>query len=309
MLGLPEISLSSTFRPTRHVADPLPGEREFTWDKKDGSSFHWRDASALVQTMQSVYHTASWKQDRASIDFSNRTTSLKIIPISDWHFGSFGTDYSLVEKFTDLILSTPDLYVCIIGDFQQMAIKMRGVLEMMDNALTPAMQNRFLESWFAEISHKVLFATYDNHSVERQENAVGFSTYADIFSRKVVYFNGIGHVDIEVGSETYRIATAHKFKGGRTQTNCMNGLMAYLRLTAPYMEMAIGGDTHVFGYAQYPEGGEIKTVLNCGTLQTNSGYAKRFCTLTTLPEFPCFMLRHDRHRIVPFPSLEDMLAY
>lgn len=600
-----------------------------SWDKKDGSSFHWRDATKVLKDLQSVNTKASWTQDRARFDFSNRTSPLLVLPISDWHFGSLGSDYALIEEFTDLILNTPDLYIGIAGDMQQMAIKMRGVLEVSDNALSPKMQNRFLESWLSDIESKVLWSTWDNHcflpgtevltkdgwldfrnltedsllaqftpngaidfsrplklwaddydgmmydfevynhrqvvtgnhhvvrrgddwkteakdigtlcsnelyldgmnadqtgidlsddwlelltwvcmdgstllnhkdkhnfrvqfklsrpdkienlqalltrmeipftikpatmsstnklqpyciriystwaariveltglglgkcfpesmrhmnrsqlgvvleaikqtdghldanliawsstcirnvdiiqqacvlngyrchyrkhtqelagfksrqplynvyikttnvdratpatiqsfqytgkvycatmpqgtlitryegkvafsgnSVERQENAVGFSTYADLFSRKVVHFNGIGHMEIVVGSETYRIATSHKFRGGRTESNSLNGLMKYLRLTAPYMEMAIGGDTHVFGYAQYPEGGEIKTVLNCGTLQTNSGYAKRNCTLTTFPEFPCFMLRHDKHKIIMFPSIEDMM--
>ena len=278
-----------------------------SWDKKDGSSFHWRDATKVLKDLQSVNTKASWTQDRARFDFSNRTSPLLVLPISDWHFGSLGSDYALIEEFTDLILNTPDLYIGIAGDMQQMAIKMRGVLEVSDNALSPKMQNRFLESWLSDIESKVLWSTWDNHAQERQENATGFSTYADLFSRKVVHFNGIGHMEIVVGSETYRIATSHKFRGGRTESNSLNGLMKYLRLTAPYMEMAIGGDTHVFGYAQYPEGGEIKTVLNCGTLQTNSGYAKRNCTLTTFPEFPCFMLRHDKHKIIMFPSIEDMM--
>lgn len=603
----------------------------YTSDKKDGSSFHWRDASKILQDVQHLNTKASWTQDTAHFDFSHRTRPLMVLPIADWHFGSLGSDYRLIEQFTDTILNTPDLYIGIVGDMLQMSIKMRGILEISDNAISPKLQMRFLESWMSDIESKVLWSTWDNHcflpgtealtqrgwidfqfledkdkiaqfdragnitfaspqkiwkddysgdmydfevynhrqvvtanhhvvrkgllwktpadqidalcsnelflegmsedqigvdyeddlirlimwtcmdgtvllnhkmkknyrvqfklsrpekiealcslldrmgvpytykpatlsssnkmqpyyiriystwakkiaaltglgpekkipfdfsrvnlrqleiiletleitdattcsnSIEwttiskpnvdiiqqacvlngyrshyrpllnavggfpshalsyyvsikrknidrptpatiktfsyegkvycvtmplgtivtryegkvaftgnsqiREEDATGFSNYANIFSRKVTHFNGIGHMEIEVGGETYRIATSHKFRGGRTETNCLNGLSKYLRLTAPYMEMAIGGDTHVCGYAQYPEGGEIKTVLNTGTLQTNSGYAKRYCTLTTLPEFPCFLLRHDRHRIVPFPSLEDMLNY
>ena len=101
--------------------------RDFLSDKKEGTSFHWRDASHLVKHIQSVNISASWTQDRACFDFSARTSPLLVMPIADWHFGSLGSDYGLIESFTDMILSTPDLYLGIVGDMQQMAIKMRGV--------------------------------------------------------------------------------------------------------------------------------------------------------------------------------------
>lgn len=88
-------------------AVPAPEEsapRNFTSDKKEGTSFHWRDASHLVKHIQSVNSSASWTQDRACFDFSARTRPLLVMPIADWHFGSLGSDYGLIESFTDMIL-------------------------------------------------------------------------------------------------------------------------------------------------------------------------------------------------------------
>lgn len=285
----------------------LPGPNEFVSDKKDGSDFHWRDAARLVTEMQAVSGKASWSQDTAVIDFSHRTTPVLVAPIGDWQIGSYGTDYHLLEEFTDLLLSRDDLFIALVGDICQFAIKMRGVLEVMDNALTPKMQMRFLESWFHEIAPRVLWYTWSNHETERFENAVGFDAPAELVNRRVVYFNHIGHVDLLVGGETYKIATSHFFKGKATETNPFNGLMKYLRLTAPGREIAVAGDTHRPGQAQYVEGGAVKTVVNCGSIQTMSGYAKRYFTLDTVPAYPCFALHPDRHAISPFWSIPQML--
>jgi len=58
-----------------------------------------------------------------------------VVAIGDWHMGSWGTDYDLSQACTEEIINTPNLYVIIVGDMLQMAIKLRGVLEVSDNAL------------------------------------------------------------------------------------------------------------------------------------------------------------------------------
>jgi hypothetical protein len=291
------------------AANGVPSEKPaFTSDKKNDEDFSWRKASGIVKSMQELSKSASRSQDEATIRFDNADKPIMILPIADWHFGSYASDYDLIEKFTDLIVNTPGLYIAIVGDMGQFAIKMRGVLEMMDNALPPKLQTRFIESWLAEVAPKVLWSTWDNHGSTRFEDATGIDQYGELFSRNVIYFNHIGHVDIAVNDvDPYRIATSHFFKGKSTETNMFNGMMKYLRITCPEREMAIAGDIHKPGHAQYTEGGEIKTVINTGTMQTSSGYAKRYFTLKTFPDFPCFTLHHKRHAITPYWSVYDML--
>jgi hypothetical protein len=299
----------TTILKARHIIEATESAGQRTpadLSDKAVNEFCWRDANRVIQDVQSLAKSASQSQDTARIDFSHLTEPMLVIPISDWHFGSYGSDYKTIEEDTDLILQTPGLYTCIIGDMLQMAIKMRNVLEMMDNALTPKLQIRYLESWLKEIEHKVLFSTWDNHAVMREEAVTGISHYAEIFSRRVIWFNGIGEPDILVGGETYRLVVSHRFRGNSI-LNPVHAQMRYLRMEGNDRELAIQGDTHVPGYMQYVEGGHVRTVINCGSHQTNSGFAKRHFSVKTWQVFPCFALHHDEHKIVPFWSVKDML--
>jgi len=69
----------------------------------------------------------------------------------------------------------------------------------------------------------------------------------------------------------------------------------------------LAGDSHVFGVMDYSEGGKEKTAINCGTLQTNSGYAQRFFSLTTHPIFPCVVLWHDTRKWQALKSVKTWL--
>lgn len=219
--------------------------------------------------------------------------------------GSWATDYDLFCHITDEIISTQNLFVILVGDLLQMSIKLRGVLEVSDNALPPKWQMRFLESWLIDIKHKVIASTWDNHSVMREENASGFSQYANIFGRHVIYHDNIAHIDITVKDQVYKLAASHFFRG-RTIYNPCHGQMRYMRMTANDREIAIAGDSHVPGILVYEEGGIKRTAINCGSIQ-HGGYGKRFFSLLNSPVFPCFRLSGLEHSVVPYWSVKDSL--
>ena len=275
-----------------------------TTDKKEGV-FNWREVLEPIQVLQELKQKSSKSQDVAN--WSIQTDKpIAVVVIGDWHMGSWGTDYELFKQCTEEIINTPNLYVIIVGDMLQMAIKLRGVLEVTDNLLPPKWQMAFLESWLIEIKHKVICSTWDNHSVMREENATGFSMYSEIFSRHTIFHNHIGHIDLHVGKQTYKVAASHHFRG-RSELNPCHSPMKYMRYQAHDREIAVQGDYHLPGIIKYTEGGREKVAMVCGSLQTNSGYAKRFFTLTTHPKFPCFTLDPKEHLITPYWSVKEWL--
>jgi hypothetical protein len=164
---------------------------------------------------------------------------------------------------------------------------------------------RFLESWLLDIKHKVIASTWDNHSVMREENASGFSQYSNIFSKHVIYHDNIGHIDISVRDQTYKVAAAHFFRG-RTMLNPVHGQMRYMRMTSNDREICIAGDSHVPGIMDYEEGGAKRVAINCGSIQ-NGGYGKRFFSLLNSPVFPCFKLSGEKHDVTSFWSVAQWL--
>src|SRR5262249_55434131 len=141
-------------------------------NKKRGE-FNWREWVPAMQQMQALKSKASWAQDEGAVDLSHATRPIAICDFGDQHLGAWSTDYAELTRLTDELINTPDLYIALLGDYGHYAIKLRNVLEVSDNLLPPEQQTDFLESWFDEIWHKVVLATWENHGVERQEKQAG----------------------------------------------------------------------------------------------------------------------------------------
>ena len=273
-----------------------------TTDKKV-ADFHWKKVLPHLKGLQQVYKEGKDSQDFARWEI--KANEITVVVLGDLHMGSWATDYDMFCEITEELLKTPNLYAILIGDLLQMSIKLRGVLEVSDNALPPKWQMRFLESWLIDVKHKVICSTWDNHSVMREENASGFSQYSNIFSRHVIYHDNIGHIDIKVNDQVYKVAVAHFFRG-KTILNPVHGQMRYMRMASNDREIAIAGDSHVPGVMMYEEGGSKRAAINCGSIQ-NSGYGKRFFSLLNSPVFPCFKLSGVTHTVTPYWSVKESL--
>jgi hypothetical protein len=288
---------------SRKTLNPID-KFEVTSNKKIGT-FHWKDAIQPLKDLKTLFDNGKSSQDYAHWKVTTNQ-DICVVVVGDLHAGSWATDYDLFIQITEEIINTPNLYVILVGDLLQMSIKLRGVLEVSDNALPPKWQLAFLESWLEDIKHKVICSTWDNHSVMREENATGYSRYADIFQRSVIYHDNIGHIDIQVNDQIYKIAAAHFFRG-RTMYNPCHGQMRYMRMTSNDREVCIAGDSHESGLLIYNEGGTKKRIaINCGSIQ-NGGYGKRFFSLVNNPDFPCIRLSHKEHLITPFYSVKEWL--
>lgn len=276
----------------------------FESDKREGV-VNWRELCRVAEQVRAVVSRASWSQDQATVSFPEKK-EIAIIALADFHYGSRGADHSLIERITDEILSIPDLYVVVLGDMEHLAIKLRGVLEVSDNLLPPKLQHDFTESWLEEIGHRILCATWDNHSVMREETQSGTSLYARIMSRKVIYHNGIGHIDIEVGAERYALAVSHFFRG-RSYLHALHSQKRYMRFEGQDREIAIAGDSHVPAMEKYIDGEKTRLAVNVGSTQVDSGYARRHFSLKTHPVYPVIILSGETHEFTPYWSIAEYL--
>lgn len=265
----------------------------------------WRESIELIKGMQIMAEKAKSTQSELSIHYDT-DKPICIVLLADLHMGSWGADYSAFQEMTDEILNTDGLYVILAGDLTQMAIKMRNVLEVSDNLLPPHWQYRFLESWMQEIKHKVICTTWENHAQMREEAAIGWSPTAQMLASHTAHFNGIGHIDLTVGEQIYKIAVSHFFRGNSMYNPC-HSQMRYGKFEGQDRDIIMAGDTHTFGIASYTDGKNMKLALNCGSLHVNSGYGKRFFSLVTHPKFPCVVLHPDEKLFVPFPSVKAWL--
>ena len=277
---------------------------DITSDKKF-ADFDWKDWTNFAKQGQKLKEKSGSGQDYATWEIKT-DQPIFVMAFGDQQIGSWGTDYELFEAITEEILNTPNLFVFLTGDLLQMAIKLRGVLEVMDNVIPPKYQIMILEQWLDKIKHKVISAVWCNHATMREENVLGWSPTAKILSSRVIYHNHIGHIDVHVNDIVYKIAVSHFFRG-KSMLNPTHAPMRYLRMEAHDREIAIQGDFHVPGIQRYTEGGSDKLAIVNGTIQTNSGYAKRFFSLTTFPYMPVIRLHHEKKQFTPYMTLEEAL--
>ena len=298
-------AIGSRYREYR--AANKPPEKPSTnidYDKEFGD-FNYKDWIGYAKQGQHLRKKASNSQDFAKVHINSKEP-IYIMAFGDQQIGSWGTDYEQFERITKEILETPNLYVFLMGDMLQMAIKMRSVVEVMDNLIPPKFQFKILEAWLSEIKHKVLAAVWCNHATMREENVLGYSPTAELLAKNVIYHNHIGHFDLHLNDIQYNFALSHFF-AGRSMLNPTHAPMRYLRMEAHDRDIAIQGDFHVPGIQKYTEGGSDKLAIVNGTIQTNSGYAKRFFSLKTFDYMPVVRLHPEKKLFTPFMTLEEAM--
>jgi hypothetical protein len=168
---------------------------------KKVADFRWREWTDLAEHTQALYRRASRTQQFAEIVLGNGKQPALALPFSDQHIGSRGTDYKAFRTITEEIVSTPNLYLALIGDFLEFAIKLRSVAEVCAQIFGPDKQIQFMEDWLDEVKHKLIFATWCNHGVEREEKQSGVSLIKNLLADRTVMFDGIGHANIVVGKQ------------------------------------------------------------------------------------------------------------
>lgn len=269
---------------------------------KKKAEFNWREWADASSKLQDLYRRASVSQKHAQIKLGDGKLPVCLLPFSDQHIGSRGANYKIFRKMTEEILADPQIYIAIIGDLAEFAIKLRSVAEICAQIFSPEKQMQFVEDWFQEISPKVAFCTWGNHEDERTEKQAGFGVMKWLLGKRAVYFDGIGHADIKVGKETYRIGVSHKFRGYSYLNACHAG-QRYMRFQGIDREIALMGDIHTPAFMHYYDGPTERLSMVAGTLNTGSLYAERYFSIFTQPQYPCVVLDPKVHAFTPYKNL------
>jgi hypothetical protein len=269
---------------------------------KKKADFAWREWADYAEKSQDLYRRASVSQKHALIELGDGKQPVCLLPFSDQHIGGRGVDYKLFRQMTEEILADPLIYLAIIGDLAEFAIKLRSVAEICAQIFSPEKQMRFVEDWFEEISPKVAFCTWGNHEDERTEKQAGFGVMKWLMGKRAVYFDGIGHADIKVGEQVYKIAASHKFRGYSYLNACHAG-QRYMRFQGIDREIAMMGDIHTPAFMSYYDGMIERLSLVAGTLNIGSLYAERYFSIFTQPQYPCIVLHPKVHAFTPFKNL------
>jgi hypothetical protein len=270
---------------------------------KKVAELDWREWTAHLELTQALYAKAAQTQTFATIELPGKAPAC-ILPWSDLHWGGRGVNYEIFRKTTDEILATPNLYVALVGDLVEFAIKLRSVAEVCAQLVGPDKQVQFLENWLDEIKHKLILASWGNHEIEREEKQSGVSIVKKMLAQRTIMMDTIGHADIKVGKQVYKFAISHKFRG-HSYMNTTHAGARYMRFQGHDREIALMGDIHQPAFSHYYDGPVKRLSMVAGTLNVTSSYAQRYFSIFTQPYFPVVELHHKEHLFTPFENLHS----
>lgn len=270
---------------------------------KKEPDFAWREWTEHLERTQELYARAAVTQTFADIEVG-KGNPICVLPWSDLHWGSRGVNYKIFRTMTEEILKTPNLYIALVGDLVEFAIKLRSVAEVCAQIVGPDKQVQFLEDWLNEIKPKLILATWGNHDFERSEKQEGVSIVKKMLAQRTVVFDGIGHANIKVGKQTYKLAVSHRFRGN-SYLNITHAGARYMRFQGSDREIAIMGDIHQPAFSHYYDGPVKRLSMVAGTLNIASSYAQRYFSIFTQPFFPAVELHHEEHLFTPFENLHS----
>jgi hypothetical protein len=300
--GLDEATVRRIINRAKSSAAPTPAP---VYENKKQSTFYWRDALPVLQSVQEMVNNAKRDQLRATVTAGDGSSPIGVMILADTHIGAIGADYQAFLEITDMILKTPNLYVILLGDLVEWSIRMRSVAEQCAQILPIELQEQFMDQWLTEIAPKVIASGWDNHETARSQQLSGFSVMKSLQSRLFPYFDGIGHLTLNVGVQSYEIAMSHKFKGA-TGADPTRGCRLYMQ-KEPTIECGFQADAHVPKIEKYVVGSTPKAAMCCGTLNLDSDYAQRGFSISTSDAFPVMLFHHNAHLFMPLFNVDEFL--
>lgn len=286
--------------------DGAESEAVVPHDKAEGV-FDWREWAHHLTEGQALVDKASWSNKSAAVTIPGEYEVVVIKPLADCHFGSMGVDYASLADFTDKIEAIPYLYLCLLGDMTDNFAGFKSVMPVLAQGMSPAQQDRFLESWLESIAHKVLFSCWGNHE-EFEERSTGRNTVRGILSKVGVYFDGIGVATIQHGEQSYKIAATHKTRN-HSAINLTHGLKWLARRDIPDADAYLAGDRHDPAIEVSPMHGKEKIFMLLGTLKRRDSYGERYFSYFSAIRDGALTVNRRTHDMRAHACLADALEY
>lgn len=271
---------------------------------------------------QALRRDMSTSQDSAVI----RITTDRPVAIgfsADWHLGAVSVDYGAWQEDVAFTVAAPDFYLAAVGDLvDNFPTTFPSAEAVFRQGLTPREQRFLLEKALDVLGPKLLFATWGNHDVSRDERMMGDSPIARLLGERVPYLNGQGLVRLRIGPEgggepqeyTVDVTHSNRFKSMLNETH--SAMRQYERdfpadiVATAHLHNPAGHWRYKYTRARgmgYPFGG-LSILLQCGTYNIYDTYAARNFA-PGMEGVPTVVLYPDRHEMVPFQSAHHAMVY
>lgn len=268
-----------------------------------------------IQSIKSSIEEITPETFKCNVDVIIETEKpICLIFSSDVHFGSIFTDYDMLIEIWKTILTTPNTYLAINGDFIdnfELPVPKLLLAGINSQLIPPVLQRRFyidyLESLVEE--NKIIAMTLGNH-----EEFAGLEVYSQIYDRINIGLNRL-MVNMLVGDEEYKIALIHKSRFNSV-LNPVHSSLRELHLNYPFVDVVVTSHTHIPSLQTYPypkneKGHEIVYLIKTGSLKNKDTYTYKFFNHYAVSQIstPAIVFYPNVKKMVGFHDFRDAINF
>jgi predicted MPP superfamily phosphohydrolase len=159
------------------------------------------------------------------IKLNDKANRLKIIPLSDIHYGHNKCNIKKLKELISFIKNNDDIYTFLNGDLIENSNKVSIAEGVYEQTEMPKSQINSMIELLAPIAHKILWSIAGNHE-DRTYKILGIDVGQFIAEKlEVPYFNEPVYVDIFWNDHNFRIFDQHGSTGSMTIGGKINRAM------------------------------------------------------------------------------------
>ena len=226
-----------------------------------------------------------------------------LVFVSDQHIAP-GTpvDFRRMREDAELIAETDGLYACLGGDGVDNHIKIRPAA--LAARSQPHDQWQLFEYYLSIFAEKIMLLISGNHDAWTDQIA-GIDMVANIAkNQRLCYAPAEARANIEVGSQTYRIAVRHQYRYN-SSFNQGHTVKQWYRMGEEAFDIGVICHHHEAHVEPFEAHGETRWVARPGSYQITSSYSRQFGFNSAVPTCPTFIVFPDRRHIVGFRDVRD----
>ena len=230
----------------------------------------WEQATAISRKIKE----RNGRKNEKEIIFSHAPVC--IVFMADLHLGDKAVDYERLDRDIRTILSTPGMFVALVGDLLNNYIIGRLKAIRIVSELSVPQEWVLARRVLRLLAPKLLLSVAGNHDL--WTNALtGVDFLKEIHAQlnpDIMYAKYEHKLGVRVGSSLYQMRVRHKWKG-YSQYNPTHGIEWAAKFDKGRdFDIGVAAHTHVSGlYRQFNNGGKTGHAVVCGSYVFDDDYA------------------------------------
>ena len=232
----------------------------------------WRAAMQLSKKRKLV------REQRKNHQIIFETGPVALVFMADLHLGGRGVDYERVDSDINEILSTPGMYVCLVGDIIDNFIigKLKDI--RLGTSFTVSEEWALARRVLRLLAPRIILSVAGNHEMWTYAltNIDYLSEVHQQLNPDILYAKYDHNITVTVATSALDIRVRHQWRG-YSMYNDTHGIERAAKFDkGEHFDIGIGAHTHASGlYRQFNNGGKTGHAVICGSYKFDDEYATR----------------------------------